>query len=65
MRGATLTVIRIGKDSKLMNSKPCKNCIAFMKKYSIKNVAYSNSNGIIVSEKIKEIKSNHISKGWK
>jgi len=49
-----LLVVRFSKNKKLQNSKPCANCIKNMKNlpqkkgYKIKNIYYSNDNGVIV-----------------
>lgn len=49
-----LLVVRFSKNNKLQNSKPCANCIQTMKTlpekkgYRIKNIYYSNDNGVIV-----------------
>ena len=44
---------------RFVNSKPCINCINFMKFVGIKEIYYSNNNGDIVSEKIKNITTSH------
>jgi len=54
-----MVVIRINTKNELVNSKPCENCIYYLRLYGIKNVYYSNENGEIVKEKITEIESEH------
>jgi len=54
-----MVVIRINGKNELVNSKPCENCIYYLRLYGIKNVYYSNENGEIVKEKITEICSEH------
>ena len=39
-----LIVIRINKDEKLMNSRPCYNCLSMMKAVGVKRVYYSDNN---------------------
>jgi len=57
---SSIVVIR-HKNGKLTMSKPCKNCISFMKTLGIKKIYYSNENGNIIVENIKKIKTTHIS----
>lgn len=44
-----LVVLRIDKNSKLANSKPCSGCKSLIKQFGVKNVFYSNSSGNIES----------------
>ena len=48
LRGCTLTVVRINKQSEIMYSKPCASCVKFLekciKKYGLLKVLYSASN---------------------
>jgi hypothetical protein len=59
----TIIVIRLcpSNSNKLLNSKPCCQCIETMKCMGIKNICYSTGNNTepIKIEKIKDIKSNH------
>ena len=56
-----LLVIRVSKSNKLLNSKPCANCIKTMKflpekkGYRIKYIYYSNDNGDIVKYSLKNL----------
>ena len=43
----SLVVLRIDKNSKLNNSKPCLGCKSLIKQFGIKEVLYSNSSGFI------------------
>lgn len=56
---ATILVIRVVK-KKLTMSKPCQHCISFMRNLGIKQVCYSDINGNLILEKIKNITTNHI-----
>lgn len=58
LRNSTIIVIR-WNGTRLMNSKPCCRCCALMKTYKIKNVIYSDENGEIIIERVKDIKTNH------
>lgn len=68
-----LLVIRISKNNKLQNSKPCTNCIQNMKTlpekkgYKIKNVYYSNNDGDIVKSnfQILEKEEQHLSRFYR
>lgn len=54
-----IIVIRVNNDV-LLNSKPCKHCVNFMKKFGIKKILYSDNKGNMISEKTREIKTVHI-----
>lgn len=62
-----LWVIRYSKQNGLADSKPCSKCIDYMKKYMfyVANIVYSNENGNLEKVSIHDIKSNHISIGYK
>ncbi len=58
-------VIRILFDNDqpyLASSKPCKSCICALKQYGFNRVFYSDHNGNIICEKVKEIKDNYVTK---
>lgn len=59
-----ILVVRINKKGELLNAKPCKQCIEFMKNVKIRNVYYSTPNGII-KESIKQIINTHVTSGWR
>lgn len=48
----TLIVIRVNKQGKLMESKPCTICRALIQDSEIKNLYYSNSLGQIIHERL-------------
>ena len=50
--GATIYVVRVGRDGCLRNSKPCPMCEAAMQFVGVKKVVYSNENGDIESMRI-------------
>jgi deoxycytidylate deaminase len=50
--GATIYVVRVGRDGCLRNSKPCPMCEAAMQFVGVKKVVYSNENGGIESMRI-------------
>ncbi len=50
--GATIYVVRVGRDGCLRNSKPCAMCEAAMQYVGIKKVIYSNEDGQIESMRI-------------
>lgn len=57
-----LLVIRINKDYKLCNARPCYHCLQMMIKYNIDKVFYSIDEYNIVSEKVNDMISIHLSK---
>lgn len=53
-------VIRVSPlDNKIMNSRPCNNCIEYMRLFDVKWVYYSNSEGGISKEKVKDMPMLH------
>ena len=65
-----LIVLRKNNAGNFMNSKPCKNCISFMKSELVKNfinireVTFYEDGGF-KSCLLSSLESNHISSGWK
>lgn len=57
-----LWVIRVSKN-KILNSKPCHDCVHCIKKFNIRNVYYSNGNGYIIKCKASSLSNKHLSKG--
>ena len=64
-KNLTIRVYRKDKQGNYVNSKPCNNCIIFMKQYHIKYVIYSNSENGFTREKLSEIVPTHYSKGYR
>lgn len=54
MNKYNLLVIRVNHEGKLVNARPCHNCVDMLKSCGIKNVFYSIENGII-SERVNGI----------
>ena len=50
-----LIVIRINKEKKLCNSRPCYNCLNMMKAVNIKRVYYSDNSENIICESVKDM----------
>jgi hypothetical protein len=46
-----------------MNSRPCMHCLTEIKKYDIRRVYYSDTDGSIVYESAAKMTSTHASKG--
>jgi hypothetical protein len=61
-KNTILIVIRIGdQDKRIMMSKPCANCIRYIKLLNIKKIYYSDKDGNLVREGA-NIKSDHHSR---
>jgi hypothetical protein len=56
----SIIVLRVGLTGELLNSKPCMDCLKVLKMIGIKKVYYSDENGNIIVEKIKNMESNHV-----
>lgn len=63
--GHNILIIRINTNKKLLNSKPCKQCVEILKKYGVKKIYYSDENQNIVMEKTNNIKTDFITSGQK
>jgi deoxycytidylate deaminase len=61
----SLLVIRVNNNNKLMESKPCSNCINYIKSLGIKKIYYSTSDSNIKYNKINNLHSEHISVGFR
>lgn len=66
LHNINLLVIRISKNNKLQNSKPCANCINKIrilpekKGYRIKNIYYSDDNGEIIKSNLKTLENEEL-----
>lgn len=57
-------VVRINKEGKIKNSRPCNHCLETMIKYKIKKIIYSQDDGSLIGEKPESMNKCHISAGW-
>ena len=60
-----LWVVRIDKHNNLSYSKPCSNCLGLLKKIGIKRIGYSDKNGNIIIEKLRNVLTNYLSSAQK
>ncbi len=66
LQNINMLVIRFSKNNKMQNSKPCANCIETMqilpekKGYRIKNIYYSNENGVIVKSSLTNLQKEEL-----
>ena len=60
-----IIVIRIKKEpfGALGMAKPCKNCLQVYKELGVRGIYYSDESGKIRYELVKEMQTNHVSKG--
>jgi hypothetical protein len=63
LNNVQLLVIRIGgrNKSSFIDSKPCKHCINYMRSLGLKKIYYTDSNGSIIYEKVRDMQSEHVS----
>jgi tRNA(Arg) A34 adenosine deaminase TadA len=54
-----IMVLRISRTGTIHDSKPCSECLKYMKKYGVKRICYSNQNGDFVIEKACELVTNY------
>jgi deoxycytidylate deaminase len=54
-----LIVLRISRTGTVHDSKPCSECLKYMKKYGVKRICYSNNDGHFIIEKTYEIITNY------
>ena len=55
-----LVIIRINRQGELCSSKPCANCIKYIKRYGIKKIFYSSNTGFELTS-CDKIENNHLS----
>jgi cytidine deaminase len=66
LQNVNILVVRLSKNNKLQNSKPCANCIENMKilpekkGYRIRNIYYSNENGEIAKSSLKNLEKEEL-----
>jgi hypothetical protein len=60
-----ILVVKITKTGKLKSSKPCSNCICYMRRsrLNLRNVWYSTDENTIVCESVNTIENDYISSG--
>lgn len=58
----SIVVLRVNNDGKLLNSKPCFHCLQILKISGLNKIYYSDSNGNINVEKIKNMTTSHLSR---
>lgn len=54
-----MVVIRVSSDGRLLNSRPCSNCLQYMKAFGVKWVYYSSETGDMVKERISTMTTYH------
>ena len=66
LQNVNILVIRLSKNNKIQNSKPCANCIENMKilpekkGYRIRNIYYSDDNGDIIKSSLKNLQKEEL-----
>jgi hypothetical protein len=60
LSNVTIVVIR-WNGYKFTGSKPCKNCTDMLKQLGIKQVYYSNNDGSMTLEKVRNLTTDHLS----
>ncbi len=73
LHNVNILVVRLSKNNKLQNSKPCANCLNKLKilpekkGYKIRNIYYSNDNGEIIKSNLKTLENEdlHYSRYYK
>lgn len=65
LKKCILWIVRISKNNKLTESKPCSDCLSFIKRIGIKKIVYTNYNGEIIINKTDNIISTHLSHAQK
>lgn len=58
-----IMVVKINAKGNLDNSLPCAMCTHMLKEFGIKYVYYSDNNGDIIRQKVRDLKGSHISHG--
>lgn len=60
MRNVSVIVIR-WNGYRFMNSRPCKHCSKMLRNIGVKTIYYSDEDGDITYERVKDLHSEHLS----
>lgn len=60
-----LWVVRLSRTNTLTESKPCSECLSFIKRIGIKKIGYTNKKGCIILENTENMISTHLSHAQK
>jgi deoxycytidylate deaminase len=60
-----VVVVRVSYEGKFINSRPCSECIKYMRKVGIGKVYYSTDDGDFNCEKVSQMEITHYSSGYK
>ena len=63
LKNINLYVVRRNTLGEMKDSAPCIACSNMIKKFNIKNLVYSNSEGTLVKCKARDYRTNHVSLG--
>lgn len=59
-----LLVVRLDREGQLRNSKPCSECLEFLRRFGhIDKIFYSTDDGRLAVEKLDEMNSDHFTNG--
>lgn len=66
-----LFILRASKTGNIGNAIPCKHCLEFLKSdiitnlFNINKITYSLGNDIFMTQKLNDITTDHVSRGWR
>ena len=59
-----LLVVRLDREGRLRNSKPCSECLEFLRRFGhIDKIFYSTDDGRLTVEKLDDMYSDHLTNG--
>lgn len=62
-KAVSLLIVRIGADGQLRHAKPCAHCCQALRESMVKNVYYSNEQGVICLLRRRDLHSTFVSSG--
>ena len=63
LKNVNLYVVRRNSFGQMKDSAPCTQCSKMIKKFNIKNIIYSNSEGSLVKMRARDFHTTHVSLG--
>ena len=58
-------VVRVTAEGELRDSRPCRDCLKWLRQYKVRRVYYSTDDGVVVSERVRDMTTEWVSLGYR